>query len=50
LITNVFRTVAPPAAAVDQEYASKTLGDFSRGGGGGGEEEEESESVLSSSR
>ncbi len=34
LIINVFRPVAPPAAAVDQEYASKTLGHFSRGGGG----------------
>jgi hypothetical protein len=33
LIINVFRPVAPPAAAVDQEYASKTLGHFSRGGG-----------------
>ncbi len=36
LIINVFRPVAPPAAAVDQEYVSKTLGHFSRGGGGGG--------------
>jgi hypothetical protein len=25
--------MAPPAAAVDQEYALKTLGHFSRGGG-----------------
>jgi hypothetical protein len=30
LIINVFRPVAPPATAVDQEYASKTLGHFSR--------------------